>query len=119
MSDFRYINLTYLETMSMGDPATKSELLKITIDELQLEIPKMMRLHEQADWEALKDTSHRMKNTLPFVGHPAMTLATEKINTCLKNEEDKSIIPHLLQTLQQYFPLVLKELQQAYARSTQ
>lgn len=118
MNGHRHINLSYLERMSHGDISVKKTLLEMLLKELEVEIPKMKRLINRQDWLALREASHKMKTTLPFVGNHTMLDANLEIETRAKYKERLEDVHQYQQVLEKLCPPVLEELKKEYAKLT-
>ncbi len=79
MSNYQFINLSYLEEMSGGDHATKKTLLNMLYKELDQSVPKLRQLYQKGKWDELGKTCHHMKSTLSFAGNDAMIRANQQL----------------------------------------
>jgi HPt (histidine-containing phosphotransfer) domain-containing protein len=116
MNGYRHINLNYLESMSHGDVSVKKTLLEMLLKELEVEIPKMKHLINRQDWSELRETSHKMKTTLPFVGNNTMVDANLEIETRAKHKEQLEDVHQYQEVLERLCPEVLNELKKEYAK---
>ncbi len=73
------LDLSYLEQMSAGDRNTKKMMLKMLLDELEKDLPRLPRLVETEDWDQIARFCHHFKSTLVFSGSNAMLEANRKI----------------------------------------
>lgn len=69
------LDLTYLKTMSAGDPQTMKTLLEALLTELKNDLPKARKLYQRKDWQGLERFCHHFKSTLSFSGDPALIKA--------------------------------------------
>lgn len=102
--------------MSHGDDSMKKTLLEMLLTELESEIPKMKSLIEEADWKTLRETSHRMKTTLPYVGNQQMLNANLEIENRAKQLRQLEQVPQFQNQLESLYPKVLEELRAEYAK---
>ena len=116
MGKYHHIDLGYLESMSHGDPSMKKILLEMLLKELECEIPKMKALIERNDWNELREASHRMKTTLPFVGNERMLFANQEIESRAKYKKSLEEVGTFQSELEELCPVVLKELKKEYAK---
>ena len=115
MSNFQYINLDYLEEMSYGDAELKATMLDMLFEEMPTELTKMRQHTEAGEWAELSSVSHKMKSTLSFIGCDPMTEANRNIERATKSGEDLHEVPDWMTRVEQYYELVMPELQQARA----
>ena len=114
----RYINLDYLDQMSMGDLDTKKLLLEMLLEELPESIQKLQELYQQKNWKAMHETSHKMKSTLAFVGNREMTRANLHILEGLRAKQPPSKLLPSVNLLARNWPLVRVELEKVYQTIT-
>jgi len=114
-STHEFINLEYLDLMADGDTSMRQVLLEMLLTELPVELNKMRVLLDQQDWGELREVSHKMKSTLPFIGNKSLIEANKEIERRSKEEEDLQGIPHLLQVLESAYPNVELELKRELA----
>ena len=111
MSTFKYLNLDYLNLMADGDDDMKATMIEMLVEELPEVMDKMKTAHEVADWNELREVSHKMKSTLAFVGNDAMTEANKEVEDIAKNGGDNAVkLPELLGILFDIYPKALEEL---------
>ena len=100
---FEMIDLSYLELMADGDHDMKGVLLDMLIKEPGDEFEKMKDLATQENWDELKQVSHKMKTTLPYIGYQALTDKNVKIDRILwelrEQGLDESVIREQVPTL--------------------
>jgi HPt (histidine-containing phosphotransfer) domain-containing protein len=109
-TNFRFIDLSYLDLMSDGDMEMKQTMIEMLLEEIPEEMEKMKVLHQDANWKELREVSHKMKSTLAFVGNHEMTEANKTIEDIAKAEQNLEQLPHLLAQLFDLYPKVLDEL---------
>lgn len=66
------LDLSYLKTMSGGDPQTMKSLLEALANELKNDLPRARKLYEAENWEGLERFCHHFKSTLSFSGDSAL-----------------------------------------------
>ncbi len=66
--DTEAADLSYLDTMTDNDPALKTKMLRIMLDETPIELEKLKQAAEQKDWESVRALAHKMKSTMQFLG---------------------------------------------------
>ena len=79
MSNYQFIDLTYLEEMSGGDSATRKVLLQSLLDELDRGVPHLRQLYNAKKWKDLSAACHHMKSTLSFAGNDSMIRANQQL----------------------------------------
>jgi len=112
---FQHINLDYLDLMSDGDDDMKKVMIEMLLEEVPAEVNKMKEVHQNGDWNQLKEVSHKLKSTLAFLGNPTMTTSNERVETIAKTESDLEELPDLLEAITSTYPLVLEELKSVFA----
>lgn len=121
MDNYKHINLEYLELMSDGDVDMKGILLDMLLTEPGGEFEKMQKLAAEKNWDELKQVSHKMKSTLPYVGFEELTETNKKIdkmlwerqNSGMSSEEIAETIPILVNTVSELYTRSVSELQDA------
>lgn len=116
MSTYNFLNLDYLELMADGDDDMKATMIEMLVEEIPEEMAKMKQVYEAADWNELREVSHKMKSTLAFVGNDAMTEANAEMEEIGKDggvNGDK--VPGLLAILFDVYPKALVELKMELA----
>ena len=104
MDNYKHIDLSYLELMSDGDADMKGILLDMLLTEPSSEFKKMQELAAGQDWDELKQVSHKMKSTLPYIGFGELSETNKKIdktlwgrqNSGLSDEEIAQMVPTLV-----------------------
>lgn len=120
-SKYKYINLNYLELMSDGDAQMKSILLDMLLTEPVGEFEKMQSLSAQKNWDELKQVSHKMKSTLPYIGFEELTETNKRIdktlwerqNSGLSEEQIGQSIPELVKIVYELYQKAVPELTEA------
>ncbi len=120
-SKYKYINLSYLELMSDGDAQMKNILLDMLLTEPVGEFEKMQSLSAQKNWEELKQVSHKMKSTLPYIGFEELTETNKRIDKTLWERENSELsekqigqtIPELVKTVYELYKKTVPELTHA------
>jgi len=117
MSTYQFLNLDYLNMMSDGDDDMKATMIEMLVEEIPEEMEKMKQLHAEANWNELREVSHKMKSTLGFVGNDAMTEANKEIEDIAKTGgvEGGAKLPELLAVLLNIYPNAVAELKSELA----
>ncbi len=124
MDNYKHIDLSYLELMSDGDVDMKGILLDMLLTEPQGEFEKMQKLAAEQNWDELKQVSHKMKSTLPYIGFEELSETNKRIdktlwerqNSGLSKEAIAETIPRLVNTVSELYVKALPELQDARAK---
>lgn len=112
---FKSINLEYLNMMTEGGKDMRQTMLGMICEEVPSEIEKMVAAWKVGDLKILKETSHKMKSTLAFVGNDALTEANRGIEQVAMGYVEKTLLADYFDVLQNRLPEVLAELQAAAA----
>jgi len=98
--------------MADGDDDMKATMIEMLVEEIPEEMEKMKQVHDVADWNELREVSHKMKSTLGFVGNDAMTAANKEIEDIAKTggTEGGEKVPELLGILFNIYPDAVEEL---------
>ena len=107
---FSYIDLSYMDLMSDGDPEMKKVMLDMLLSELPEEVASLKVLFQDNNIEDLGKLSHKMKSTLAFVGNPEMTEANKELELVCKQHTELDKIPELINTIDASFQKVIVEL---------
>ncbi len=121
MDNYKHIDLSYLELMSDGDADMKGILLDMLLTEPSGEFEKMQKLAAEQNWDELKQVSHKMKSTLPYIGFEELTETNKKIDKMLWERQNSGIsedaiaatVPTLVSTVSELYTKALPELQDA------
>lgn len=121
MDNYKHIDLSYLELMSDGDADMKGILLDMLLTEPKGEFEKMQKLAAERNWDELRQVSHKMKSTLPYIGFEELTETNKRIdkilwerkNTGLTEDAIAATIPALVDTVSGLYTEALPELQHA------
>ncbi len=121
MENYKHIDLSYLELMSDGDADMKGILLDMLLTEPSGEFDKMQKLAAEQNWDELKQVSHKMKSTLPYVGFEELTETNKKIDKTLWERQNSGIseetiaqtVSALVNTVTELYTKALPELQDA------
>lgn len=116
--NYKHIDLSYLELMSDGDAQMQSILLDMLLTEPVREFEKMKDLAAQRNWDELKQVSHKMKSTLPYIGYEELSetnkridkILWEKENTGLDDEATNETISDMVKTVCQLYQQAVPEL---------
>lgn len=113
MSAYQFLNLDYLNMMADGDADMKATMIEMLVEEIPEEMEKIKQLYAAADWNELREASHKMKSTLGFVGNDAMTTANGAIEDIAKTGGSKGgeKLPELLAILADIYPKAVVELE--------
>ncbi|MEO1435130.1 MAG: response regulator [Bacteroidota bacterium] len=117
-NDFKYINLEYLELMADGDQDMKGILLEMLLTEPIQEFQKMRKFLEEKNWDELKQVSHKMKTTLPYIGYQSLIDTNVKIDRLLWERKEKGIsdtvieekVPQMVEQVIQMYEISRTEL---------
>lgn len=95
------LNLSYLEKMSAGDSKTQKMMLKMLLEELERDLPRLRRLCDTEDWDQVSRFCHHFKSTLVFSGNKTMLDANNRIWEHAKRQGKSSArIANSLRTLE-------------------
>ena len=61
-------NLDYLTELSKGDKEFIKDMIRIFLEENPREVKDLAAAIDKKDHTAIKNTAHKMKSTIPFVG---------------------------------------------------
>ncbi len=108
-----HINLEYLDMMTDGDGEMRDTMLNMLMDELPAEVSKMRPLLTDANWNELREVSHKLKSTLAFIGNDVMTEANKEIELLTKNgHASHARIANLMTEIEEQLSGVLDELRE-------
>jgi len=121
MDNYKHIDLSYLELMSDGDADMKGILLDMLLTEPVGEFDKMQKMAAEQNWNELKQVSHKMKSTLPYIGFEELTETNKKIDKTLWERQESQLsdeiiaqtVPTLVNTVTELYTKALPELQDA------
>ena len=61
-------NLNYLKELSNGNAEFVNEMIRLFLAEIPGEIQNLEKGIEEKDYDSIKQSAHKMKSTIPFVG---------------------------------------------------
>ena len=64
----RISNLDYLKKLSKGDVQFETSMIEIFLSENPLELKKIEKGIQENDLSIIKQTAHKLRSTLPFIG---------------------------------------------------
>lgn len=105
------LDLSYLEMMADGDAFMKKTMIDMLIEELPAEVTKLRQAFLEQHADNLRNVAHKMKSTLAFVGHPAMTVANSALEDIGREATDLQRASVHLGVMERYAPQVLAALQ--------
>ncbi len=105
-----HINLNYLNEMTDGDEDMRQTMLEMILDEVPSEMEKMRDQWLSGDLAGLKETSHKMKSTLAFVGNRRLTEANAAVEQIARGNGQVANLANLFWDIEEELPFVLNEL---------
>lgn len=115
MTQYKHLNLTYLESLIGDDNDTKMVILSTLLEEIPEEIGKLDDLLKYKDWNNFHEVSHKLKSTLAYVGNTPIFDANQEMMMAARNMENLDTIPTNLQIVKQQWALLLPEVEAALA----
>jgi HPt (histidine-containing phosphotransfer) domain-containing protein len=82
------IDLSYLKTMAMGDPAAEVEMITLLLKDLKREFPLLQRAIEEQQWAQIRDKSHYLKSTFHYIGHQPSLQKLKLIQTLAEERQE-------------------------------
>ena len=110
-SNYKFIDLSYLNVVAGDDLKTRATLLDLVAKEILDIIPQLSALYSGKAWGAIKDHVHRMRTTLTFAGNADMSTANSQIWKALVEMEAPESIGSMIHTLEANYQQVARELQ--------
>jgi HPt (histidine-containing phosphotransfer) domain-containing protein len=105
------IDLTHLRLFTMGDQSTEKMMLNEIAIELKAESSKISQLVAAQDWSQLARVAHKLKTTLPFIGHTELIALNAKVENACRNSVDIDLVPTWCSTFNSILPEVIQELE--------
>ena len=112
---YQHINLDYLNLMSDGDDDMKKVMIEMLLEEVPAEVDKMNALHQAANWQQLREVSHKLKSTLAFIGNDILTNTNQEVEDIAKDVNGIEKLPALLEKITSVYPAALAELKSVFA----
>ena len=64
----KVVDLTYVNDLSRGNKEFLKEMISVFLEENPQEIKTIEKAVEEKDYEVIKNTAHKLKSTIPFIG---------------------------------------------------
>lgn len=110
----RHIDLSYLESMAMGDAALRRSLLQKLERRLPPEMEALDSLIRRKRWEDARRQLHLLQSTLHFAGNADMQKVLDQLREHLQQEHQDAVEIHsLLESMQQLQQLILQDVRAA------
>ena len=109
---YKYINLTYLESISEGNNDIIKELIEIFLDQIPEFTDGMTHCFDTKDWKGLAALAHKAKSSVLSMGMNHLG------DVELKNLELLSIQQHLIELKEDHSAEALKETEKINANLT-
>ena len=90
---FKYIDLTYLLTVSGDDDATMKEFIDLFMEEVPKLETKMLEAIFNQDWKSLALNAHTAKSTAAIMGLTDLQHHLKKLELKARNAEDIESYP--------------------------
>ncbi len=113
MQAFKFIDLTYLDSLIGDDAETKQVILSTLLDEVPEEIEKIKDALANSDWNELHEVSHKLKSTLAYIGNDAIFDANQNIMMAARNMENLEQVPVWLNSVDTMWNDIEPEIQNA------
>ncbi len=113
MQAFKFIDLTYLDSLIGDDAETKQVILSTLLDEVPEEIKKIKDALVKSDWNELHEVSHKLKSTLAYIGNDAIFDANQNIMMAARNMENLAEVPTWLDSVDKIWSDIEPEVQNA------
>jgi HPt (histidine-containing phosphotransfer) domain-containing protein len=95
---FKYANLSYLESMSMGSQEMINEMIQIFIDQIP-EFTNGLKEHlENKDYSALAALAHKAKSSVAVMGMDELAATLKDLELRAKALENIDSYPAMVQT---------------------
>ncbi|MGB0838762.1 MAG: response regulator [Chitinophagales bacterium] len=104
------IDLSYLDSLTGGDPDIKLMMLETLVSDLPSEIDKIEEDYAAKDWDQLKASAHKMKSTSAYMGLPDMQEAAKVIENNAWERKDLHLLGGLVEKLAKGCRIAHKEL---------
>jgi HPt (histidine-containing phosphotransfer) domain-containing protein len=113
MQVFKFIDLTYLDSLIGDDAETKQVILSTLLEEVPEEIQKLKDALASSDWNELHEVSHKLKSTLAYIGNDAIFNVNQDIMMAARNMENLEQIPAWLDSVATLWDDIQPEVQDA------
>ncbi|MBX2875914.1 MAG: Hpt domain-containing protein [Saprospiraceae bacterium] len=115
-SPYKYVDLSYLESISGGDAETEKTILQMLLADMEQLCP-MLRTHFEApQMEELEKVAHKLKTSLAFSGNPDIMKSNDEVLEIARTQNEMDRVPTLIARIEELTPLIIQELHQVLAR---
>ena len=101
------LDLSYLDMMADGDDFMRKTMIDMLIEELPTEVVKLRAAVLARDADSLRQVAHKMKSTLAFIGHAAMTRANAALEDIGREGTDLTRASAHLAVMEAHSPAVV------------
>lgn len=107
-----YIDMAYLNSMTSGNEALKSQLIGLLIEETPEELDILSKFTREANWTRVRGISHKMKSSATYMGLKktlALLKQIEEYSGAAKNTDE---IPEMVRIVSKNFSTAVESLKQ-------
>lgn len=99
MSNYKNIDLSYLDELALGSNEFKIEMIESFITTTPESIETMKKSIEEGNWKTIGGLAHKMKTSFSFVGMENMVQLSKKLQDLGLAEEKTNEIPAMVSEL--------------------
>ncbi len=110
MTNKKYIDLSYLEDVSMGDKSMIEEMIEMFLDLVPQSLSELRSLYEDEQWLELKAEAHKLKPNFAYMGIESGKELLQQIEHHADKEEDLESIREKLDELEKIYEQAAGEL---------
>ncbi|NRB50938.1 MAG: hypothetical protein HRU41_24930 [Saprospiraceae bacterium] len=112
---YKYIDLSYLESISAGDTETEKTILRMLLTDIEQFCPLLRTHFETPQMEELEKVAHKLKTSLAFSGNSDIMKSNDEILESARTQNDLDRVPALIHKIEELTPLIIQELHQVLA----
>ncbi len=113
MKEKRITSLSYLNSISDGDPSFQKDIIQTFIDNTPSILDQMNRFLKEKEWKKAGDLAHALKPSFTLLGMEEKKEIVMKIENYGKEGKNLKEIPELMIRLQDTISIAIKELKTA------
>lgn len=107
-----YLNLSYLEEITDGDPEVMIEMIQLFLEQTPPQLENIRKSIEEGDHKVARTDAHRIKPTFQYVGLMDLKEVMEEIEDRLTEEPDENEeILNMLERVEAGFKEVIPQLE--------
>jgi HPt (histidine-containing phosphotransfer) domain-containing protein len=108
----KYIDLTYLRSVSKGNTSFEQKMLSTFIHQATGDIEKLKNALAEKDWDTIHLIAHKMKPTIQFIGLHMLQSDVHTLEAIAKQHTDPDKITELISNIATLIGIAIEEVKE-------